>query len=278
MNSEKPLPEKIAEWLERQGYPLEMRVAKAFIDAGLHVSLSVYYRDPENDTPREIDLVAGESGEFADYFMFSVDFAIECKKSSLPWVLFVKPGFDSGSLFRNGWICSSIGSSVKAKLSTRTMWDNTLHAWNGRWAYGVTQALRSQTSENGDVPYKALMSCVKASHGLARTTEQQVWPSPNRDKVLFGSMTQPVIVLDGKLFEASLDASGELEITETHEGVINFKYPFSHDSEEYTCVRVVTLPALPRFLAAAKETVDEITNSVDAQRLAYEEHLGAREM
>ncbi|QDT96266.1 hypothetical protein [Gimesia aquarii] len=274
MTTEKPLDKKILEWLEQQGYPLEMRVAKAFIDAGVSISLSVYYRDPENDTPREIDIVAGcQDGEFADYFMFSVEFAIECKKSSSPWVLFVKPGRSFGSVFRNGWVCSKIGSTVKERLKYRNLSDNKLHNWSGNWAYGVTEALRKGSPKTGDIPYKALMSCVKASHGLARLTEQKVWSSRYADKVLFGSMTQPVIILDGKLFEASLNESGDLEIIETEEGIINFKYPFLNRADEYVSVRIVTLPALPRFISAAKETVEQLTDEVDAQQQAYKEHL-----
>jgi hypothetical protein len=272
--TEKRLDKKIIEWLEQQGYPLEMRVAKAFIDVGVSVSLSDYYIDPESDTPREIDIVAGsQDGEYADYFMFSVEFAIECKKTSFPWVLFVKPGRKYDSVYRNGWVCSEIGSTVKGKLKYHKLIKNKLHNWSGNLAYGVTQALRKGASESWDIPYKALMSCVKASHGLARLTEHKVWSSPSSEKVLFGSMTQPVIVLDGHLFEASLDESGGLQITEIDEGIINFKYPFLKRSDEYVSVRIVTLPALPRFVSAAKEYIDQITDQVDAQKEAYSEHL-----
>lgn len=40
------LEKKIEEWLEKQGYPLETRVARAFRNAGFNVVQSDYYRDP----------------------------------------------------------------------------------------------------------------------------------------------------------------------------------------------------------------------------------------
>lgn len=66
MGSEQPpqcmtkddLPTSVADWMGKQGYPLEMRVAAAFLKAGLRIIQADYYEDPDTKTPREIDVLA----------------------------------------------------------------------------------------------------------------------------------------------------------------------------------------------------------------------------
>ena len=52
------LVQKIRNWLDTQGYPLEMKVARCFQKAGFRVSSSEYYLDPDERKPREIDVIA----------------------------------------------------------------------------------------------------------------------------------------------------------------------------------------------------------------------------
>jgi len=55
---EKPLEEKLLDWLKSEGYSLQMRTAQVFKEAGFDVSQSQCYLDPESDDLREIDVVA----------------------------------------------------------------------------------------------------------------------------------------------------------------------------------------------------------------------------
>ncbi len=48
--STKPLSVKVQEWLEKQGYPLEMTVASKLARVDLDVTQSSYYDDPETET------------------------------------------------------------------------------------------------------------------------------------------------------------------------------------------------------------------------------------
>lgn len=79
---------KVREWLERQGFSLEMRTASAFRAAGFEVRQSSYYSDSETSKPREIDVVAIHP----DYLgIVNIRFIIECKCSKHPWVLLNSP-------------------------------------------------------------------------------------------------------------------------------------------------------------------------------------------
>ncbi|MGA3117871.1 MAG: hypothetical protein ABSF90_25990 [Syntrophobacteraceae bacterium] len=59
------LKNKIREWPDKQGYPLEMTVARAFQEAGFYVSSSEYYLDADEKKPREIDVIASQGGAHA---------------------------------------------------------------------------------------------------------------------------------------------------------------------------------------------------------------------
>lgn len=274
MNNSEKLSDKITSWLNEHGYPLEMLVAQAFIGTGIHTDQSVYFNDPETGEPREIDIVAGwEEGEFVDYLMFSIEYFVECKTSKHPWVLFVKPGRSYSSIFGQSWVCSKVGESVKEHLTWGPSMLNTLDRWDGNLAYGVTDAFRSADSR--DAPYKALMSAAKAAHARSRWTDTRRW-EPFDKRVLFASMSQPVIVLGGNLFEATLDESGKVTVGQVTEGVALFRYPFAGRANECTAVRILTLDALPRFVANAKQAIETITESKHALQKAYMKHIELR--
>jgi hypothetical protein len=79
---------KVREWIDTQGYPFEMIVAKAFRNAGFTVAQSVYYIDKETDQPREIDVIAHHSVQ-VEGKTFYIVFVIECKSSKgKPWIAF----------------------------------------------------------------------------------------------------------------------------------------------------------------------------------------------
>lgn len=83
------LQASVQEWLEAQGYPLEMRTAAAFRLAGFRAVQGVYYQDPETDAWREIDVVA-DIPEV--YRSARIVFVAECKSSrDKPWLLFTSP-------------------------------------------------------------------------------------------------------------------------------------------------------------------------------------------
>jgi hypothetical protein len=78
---------KVREWLEKQGYSLEMEAASEFRKVGFEVTQSSYYIDPETAKPREIDVeaISGSSLGFVDVRFFI------CKSSDKPWVLLCSP-------------------------------------------------------------------------------------------------------------------------------------------------------------------------------------------
>ena len=88
----KSLESRITEWLETQGYPLEMVVAREFQSAGFRVLQSDYYSGPESNSSREIDVIA-HLQEQVGSCLVRLSFCIECKSSQdKPWIIFTSAG------------------------------------------------------------------------------------------------------------------------------------------------------------------------------------------
>jgi hypothetical protein len=79
---------KVREWLDAQGFTLEMRTASAFRAAGFEVRQSSHYIDPETGKGREIDVVAADPDVLG---VVDITFVVECKSSKKPWVLLCSP-------------------------------------------------------------------------------------------------------------------------------------------------------------------------------------------
>src|SRR5689334_18263963 len=83
---------KVREWLEMQGFALEMRTASAFRKAGFdNVRQSSIYVDVKTGKPREIDVLAHDMGGNAARGIIDIRFFVECKSSKKPWVLLCSP-------------------------------------------------------------------------------------------------------------------------------------------------------------------------------------------
>jgi hypothetical protein len=86
-----PLHGKVFDWLTKQGYFLEMRVAKALADSGFSVSLFESYVDPKSAAVRQIDVAASLTREVAGITV-SVALLVECKYCrGKPWVILASP-------------------------------------------------------------------------------------------------------------------------------------------------------------------------------------------
>lgn len=90
------LIDEVRGWLNRQGYPQEMRVAQTLLGMGPGTRPSVNYQDPVSGKYREIDVVADVA--FGVQHMLRLQLVIECYSSTkAPWlVLGTEP--DSGMI------------------------------------------------------------------------------------------------------------------------------------------------------------------------------------
>ncbi len=236
------IEDKIKSWLKTQGYPLEMRVASAFQEKGFLITQSDYYKDPESDKYREVDIVASLS-TYADqtqHVTFEIKFVIECKYShEKPWLLF--QGYpdrlqkDHEIVFRHS---NSPGSVALLELSLHEdMKNNDLFKLTPRLSYGVTRAMADQT----DVPYQAVLTVAKAARALADRSEE--W---NKNKIISVEIFFPVVLVDGRLFECALNVNNDLKLTEVNRGTLLFRNPAA--GAVRALVDIVSIDGLPEYI------------------------------
>ena len=141
------LEKKIIEWLNSQGYPLEMAVAQLFRNSGFWVIQSDFYEDKESGKKREIDIVAHVSKQSEVLlplnFGFSVGCCVECKLGKdKPWLLLtskVLPRYD----IRDLAITSDYGFKVLTKALGLSEIKNLNLMQNINYGYGLTQHSRA---------------------------------------------------------------------------------------------------------------------------------------
>jgi len=252
------LESKIIKWLDEQGYPLEMQIARILKQVGFSVSMGDIYDDFETGTSREIDVTAAK-WITGDLWNIQICFRIECKLSrDKPWVVFTAkkmPEYSVGSL-----ICSNFYREFLFETLADPLWKQKLFERQlFRKIYighGITRAL----SEGVDVPYKAVMSAVKSA--LAKELEIDNIPKGRMEGSQY-VIVIPVVVFDGELFEVKLDDNGEMDITHVSQSVINWKMTPTRES----LVSIVTLEGFDEFaneMVKLVNTFESITHSNSA--------------
>jgi hypothetical protein len=249
----------VQNWLEKSGYPFEMEVANAFREADFGVSQAVFYADPETKQQREIDVVASDSVALikAGHTVY-LRFVVECKTShDKPWVMFTSR---SRAATRGGTSNMGMyslmgrakGLTVRAILSRDRAFDSLPLfdvANDLRPAYGMVQALGK--SDGFDASYSAQMQAVKAAIAIL-DDDKRVRPLRLRFRPESATMVCPVIVLDGPLFLARLNETGNgIELIERERHFLAVSNP--EVTAQMSFLTVVTRQGLAKYVSDAAQ-------------------------
>lgn len=250
------LETKIKEWLGKQGYPLEMMVAREFQKNGFSVKLSTYYKDPDESRYREIDIVASRAQDI-NGTIIDISFVIECKFSpSKPWLIFKnKHDTDFDKENEIGFRASNQSGSVALlalSINEKTK-DNYLFKLEDSIGYGVTRALENEK----DMPYKAMHSACKASNALALEIDES-W---NKNQINSADIFFPMIVVDGKLFNCILNEDNETELSETEKETVIFRNPTGGKSHSF--VDILTKEAVIDHAKYLSQAVDDVFHEIE---------------
>jgi hypothetical protein len=257
---------RIEEWLRQQGYPLEMRVADAFHQAGFHVFQGHSYEDPATKTPREIDVQATHGLEFkvarGKKIALTFEFSVECKSTSdKPWVAFAaKPSFLDGFLklefaasFETLLFSMAVSDVMKSDLPLPPFGDAPR-------VFGVAVALR-KASEH-DLAFNAIMAAASAaSHERAESLQANHRESAKKGWLFF-KIPIAAVVTNQPLFLASLapDPSvGSLQVMPA--SIVIAKAALANRSQP---VLVLTEPELANFLKRALNSLERFREQFEA--------------
>jgi len=229
---------KIRAWLDEQGYPLEMRVARTFRRAGFRVLQSDYYRDSETEAFRELDVVASLDHRIDDLHL-RIQFIIECKSSrSKPWLMFCSRDATLAPTARVVQrTASKVGSKALTRLAQRKeIQELALFQIVEPPAYGATQAFTT----GSDIVYSALTGVGNAVSARARELDN-LRSSRNR----FCIILFPVVVVEGRLFSCVLENDASIAIAEAQRGTLLWRNPVA--GEPHTIVSILTERAVRDF-------------------------------
>jgi hypothetical protein len=245
------LKTKVHKWLNDQGYPLEMQVAKSFLGSSYKVTQSYFYTDPENSDSREIDVVASYSDHLGH---LTISLIFECKScKDKPWILFTS---ESSTFFGNRVNAFAVidgftrGTVLEAFRNTgpeefKFPWFNK-HIRNG---YGISAVFNNG---GGDVTYTAIMSVLKASIAIMRESSDDSFP---RVQLNF-----PIIVTDSPLFEAYMNENGEIKLNEITDGYLSFYKEISN--YEGTFIHIISSKHLSVIVKESEELIIFLKNKL----------------
>jgi hypothetical protein len=256
------LNDKLRAWLATEGYPFELRVGRAFRDAGWNVFHAHHYVDPETAKLREIDVHAAIGpyvGDTKGMGMVGIHLVCECKVSQAkPWIVFTSSHGDdelrlAPHLTVGDVSCRALADAIftnRGKLTNLVMGPRIGHA--------ITKAFSESRSADPAGPFSAILAAISAATALSNQHYGFQLRAPQTGP--WFSIYLPMVVLQGQLFEYYLDASGN-EVLEECSRVHVLAYPPASDPIPVV-VQIVTAEALASFAAAAHEEARFVAKAI----------------
>ncbi len=247
--SEKDLKERILDEINKTGFPLELRISKLLQEGGYYNANNLYYIDRDEDKGREVDMRALKNIEFKEngeeYYVRHC-LLIECKKSvGKPWVLFTSPqtAYDAELFSIDAQGFSS--AFTHAGQYDEKMWSlygklEKIHPFNSYPRRGRSYFEPFKSKETGETIFKAITTSVKATIAM----RDQKFASGGRNICFY----YPIIVLEGKLFEAYYEQD-KICVAEVDSSIISFFYESAKYKQNSFAVSVVTEGIFANFVS-----------------------------
>lgn len=236
--------ESIKSWINKNGYPFEMQVAKSFRKAGFEVSQSILYKDSETEKYRETDIIAFVT-KSVNGVWFNLTFVIECKKTTdKPWIIFSNKDLYTIQNSKYPIIASKNANKLIDSITKNNNFKSPLifpEIINS--GYNIVTAF----SEKSDVAYSASQSVIKACEYFVNNS--------NKTSRKFCNIYIPIIAIDGELHEAFLNDDDEIELLQVeHSTVVSTK---SFDEQNSNLITIVSSNYLSKYTKLLKkQTLD----------------------
>jgi hypothetical protein len=279
--SDDALTKSLRSDIAKTGYISEMVAAGIFGRAGWQVYDHLYFLDKEENKGREIDLsaiYAHTESNLKKSLTVKVGLSVEVKKAaSKPWVVFTSPLNVPLETIENLFDTSLIRLHIQ-EIWFKSLYENhpiTEYQRFGRVSYqsfraepkvdsGMKPGTAERRSEERSVSpnFSAFISSFKAASEITdffRLGNNQNLRAPDNPalRAYEVGVVHGLIVLDGKLYDASVHDDQSFDINE----VSHVPYVFSYNSKEYGSRRllidIVSLDHLTKYLERYKEWIVE---------------------
>lgn len=257
---------KLAEWLGAEGYPLEYFTAEAFKAAGFQVRQGEFVRREPGGPPREVDVIADMAIDI-DHRHLRVSTVIECKWSGdKPVVIFTDP---DSHMMASACISQTIASDVGDALVWLLRGDENMKSLAifdtpDRPGFGGRQAFGGK-----DNFYAAMAGVTGACVDLVSETDRD---SEDVDYIQeYGSLSFPVIVIDGRLFEAIYDSNGvSLDVKEVKRSRVHWR-----GSPSYPLISTIDVITRGELADFARERANDVEMLIALLKNQLEELIKA---
>lgn len=233
----KELEEKILEDIERTGFLSELNITKLFISRDWIIAPNETYLDKDLNKSREIDLLVGFGKYYSklNYTML-VSLVIEIKKDTKrPWVVFSTNKDNLESKTRWAKFITYGNNYTTKDGSIFSVNDPSINFPNenfSRIGRNFHEAFK-KPDENSKI-YESLISCCKAAHSFGSRGDKPFEKDFNQEDVTHLTLSIPLVVLDGLLYEVYLEEDGQtcLESKDCISLKLNYSSP-NYTKNEY---------------------------------------------
>lgn len=261
--------ESVLEWLNKTGFPLEMKAAAAFRAGGFAVKQAVTYPDPVMEKGREIDVWALDEnlGGFVE-----IGIAVECKATTKPWVvlttddLTTAPGLvPTSAVFTDRALGAMVSRGLhlaKVDLNNRLESERVFPQGTSH-GYGLRQAHEDPKRDAGN---DAALGVLSACRGMFA---QDVAGHPD-----MAGVALPLIVVNAPIFECRLQHNGDLKLLPVQESafVVHARIPDS----VITRVRIAHISAIDKVVGSYRTIVDAFRRDLIDEECRQSERYKAR--
>ena len=242
---------KLLKKLEKTGYPTELEVGNIFASCGFsNVEHNRYYIDEDEQKGREIDVCAYKN-VYSVRPSLSVGLGLICqvKRSQRhPWVILStnRKTVESDGWLRLHYLVGQVGSDL---LSFDQIESKSTTAQFPRIGRSYYKGCKSGDAKSSI--FEALVTATKAAEywlKMQTAALQLVEKKPIKTPQRSLTFVEPLVVLDGRLYEAYLDDDGQMKLDEVRHIPVSFGYVSAKYSRFGYLVEVVTIKELPNLL------------------------------
>jgi hypothetical protein len=276
------LKEKILADIQKTGFVTELHIVRILEDHGWSVTHSSTYVDRDENISREIDIKVYKTEKIEDNLRFTFQLFIESKKSDRPWVI-----FSTSNKMRSGWRIMHSGSNYRTKFGNTHLNMFSVHMSEDSNPRGIFNRVGKAFHEMGKGPtekstiYAAVMSATKAAHHFKEAENEDQLHLFNPSDRTEISIYIPVVIVNGRLFEAYNSVSKEIAVDEVNHIPVELHYSSPKYSKSVYGVtyfpEVITFDYLPEFLKKIEEWRIQLSIDFRKDYLKAEEEFRVNE-
>lgn len=259
---------KIIADLDKSGFGTELQARRIFQDLGWSVNAGYGYLDKDENKSREIDILATKvktsrhNGKSFAHSEFHV--CAEVKKSEKPWIVFDQQTHPIllGCAWNN--LVSAINLPAPPQKFTEALKERSPIKINGWVASGIHESFKKP-----DQPsrwYSSFLSVAKASDFyFANCPEGEKQTHDIIENPCEIHFIQPLVILSGQLYRATLAPTGEVEIAEIETASFRFDYRSKNYERQNYRIDLVTLKGLGDYLENLKARQDDFSKKIEEE-------------